>query len=99
MESTDFEFEDGLRLSMRGRTELDGRIAAWVTVGCLPDAAEGQVGARRAVVEELVRRGALRFAVTGTWARPSVDVQGLMRWILPSSGEEEEARPPGTPTP
>ena len=83
MESTDFEFGDGLRLGVSGRTELDGRIAAWVAVRSLPNGAAGLPEDRRAIVEELVRRGTLRFAVTGTWARPVVDVEGLLRWILP----------------
>ncbi|MHC4249119.1 MAG: AsmA family protein, partial [Planctomycetota bacterium] len=100
MESTDFEFEDGLRLGMSGRTELDGRIAAWVTVRRLPDRA-GVPGDRLGLVEELVRRGALRFAVTGTWARPVVDVEGLLRWILPSTrgGAADDGGDAGAPSP
>ena len=96
MESTDFEFDDGLRLALRGRTELDGRIGAWVTVRSLPAVAAGLSEARRALVEELVRRGALRFAVTGTWARPTVDVQGLLRWILPPTGAPRGPEPEKT---
>jgi len=92
MESTDFEFEDGLRLAISGRTELDGRIAAWVSVRRLPEDAGNLSGGRAAIVEELVRRGAFRFAVTGTWARPVVDVEGLLRWILPDARDDG---PPG----
>jgi hypothetical protein len=91
MESTDFEFGDGLRLGVSGRTELDGRIAAWVTVRRLPNGAAGLPEDRRAIVRELVRRGTLRFAVTGTWARPVVDVEGLLRWILPIARDGETA--------
>jgi len=91
MESTDFEFGDGLRLGVSGRTELDGRIAAWVSVRRLPDGAADLPEDRREIVEELVRRGTLRFAVTGTWARPVVDVEGLLRWILPAARDEASA--------
>jgi len=96
MESTDFEFEDGLRLAISGRTELDGRIAAWVTVRRLPKDTGNLSGGRAAIVEELVRRGAFRFAVTGTWARPVVDVEGLLRWILPDArGDSQPGDTPG----
>ncbi|MHC4506187.1 MAG: hypothetical protein ACYTFI_23070, partial [Planctomycetota bacterium] len=85
METADFEFEDGLALVVRGRTELDGRIAWWVTVKRLPGKGADIPPARRSVIDELVRRGALRFAVTGTWERPVVDVKGLLSWMLPET--------------
>ena len=38
MESTQFGFDTGLRLSASGRAELDGRLAGWVTLDQLPAA-------------------------------------------------------------
>jgi hypothetical protein len=77
-----FEFSDGLTVGMRGRTELDGRIAGWISVESLPTNLEGVDPSLRSALEELVRRAALRFAVTGTWVQPTVDVKGLL-WLLP----------------
>jgi hypothetical protein len=88
VEEARLAFPSGLALRITGSSGLDGRVAGWVAIERLPD--EGVEHARRAALEELVRRDALRFAVTGTWAEPSVDVGGLL-WLL--RGAETVAGP------
>jgi len=96
VEALEFEFADGLKLAVRGRSELDGRIAGWVSVEGLPVARASGDRTAWALLEELVRRGALRFAVTGTWVEPSVDVRGLL-WMLPRIVSPERTEPPDRP--
>jgi hypothetical protein len=66
---------------MRGRAGLDGRIAGWVTVERLAEGPAQVAADRQEALRALAERGALRFAVMGTWAEPVVDVSGLL-WML-----------------
>jgi hypothetical protein len=87
LDGVSFEFDNGLQIGMRGRAELDGRIAGWITVARLPKPTGPGDPKKRSALQRLVDKDSLRFAITGSWARPSVDVQGLM-WLLPDGKTE-----------
>jgi hypothetical protein len=98
LESVTLEFENGLKTKMRGRAELDGRIAGWISIEKLPDARAAALEASRPDLLGLVGREALRFPVTGTWARPHVDAQALL-WMLSGEGARrgKDEKAPGAP--
>jgi len=96
MEATKIEFEDGLRLGMRGSAEMDGRIRGWLTMEQLPTA--GVAIERHKALDALARRGVLQFAVGGTWARPTADARVLTRlldtpWEWMGHDASEDAEP------